>query len=189
LIKFFPIPVGDFPPVDWIFFYSQTAARFFFKQFSPKKVEDIRLASIGGATSEVITLICRLPDFNGNGDPAESAENFLQVAKGQRVLFPQANNSRQSIQNMLGDQITGINLVVYDNQPRTDFELPFFDCLVFTSPMNAQAYCSKKSLQDRQKIIAIGNTTARALYNLGAARVIIADMASEESLAKAVLKS
>ncbi len=187
LVQFYPVPVGDFPPVDWIFFYSAMGVRYFFKQFSPAKTEGIRLAAMGQGTAEALEKTCRPADFTGKGEPEATAEGFLQVASGQRVLFPRAKDSKHSIRQILDSQIIAEDLVVYDNRPRSDFDLPDFDILVFTSPLNVKAYFSKKKLMYFQKVVAIGSTTAAALTAQGVTVVSVPDEPSEASLVKKIL--
>ena len=189
LVDFSPVPIAQLPPADWLFFYSKTGVRYFFQQISPEKITGVKLAAIGPGTAEALENEARLPDFTGDGDPESTAAFFLQTAKGRRVLCPRARESRQSIQKLLEPYLTALDLVVYENSPRQDFDLPYFDVLVFTSPMNAQAYFSKKRWRENQKVVAIGKTTAKALAELGIERVSLAENPSEESLAAEVLKS
>ncbi len=189
LVDFSPVPISQLPPAAWLFFYSKTGVRYFFQQISPEKITGVKLAAIGPGTAAALEEAIRPPDFTGDGDPESTAALFLETARGQRVLFPRAKESRQSIQKILEPHLTALDLVVYENSPRRDFTLPDFDVLVFTSPLNAQAYFSKKRWEETQKVVAIGKTTAKALAKLGVERVIVAENPSEESLAAEVLKS
>jgi len=188
LVEFTAIPFDEIPDADWLFFYSKTGVHFFFQQISPPQVENFRLAAIGQGTAGYLEKIFRPAHFTGDGDPVSTATAFLQLAKGQKVLFVRAEDSRQSIRQLLGKNITPLDLVVYKNQPRQDFDLPHFDCLVFTSPLNAQAYFSKYPFKKNQKVVANGPTTAGALEALSIKNVVIANAPSDEALAKAVLR-
>ena len=134
------------------------------------------MAAFGNGTASFLLQKKLKPAFTGTGKPEEVATAFLKIANGQKVLFPRAKNSRQSIRKLLGKNIEAVDLIVYENILRTDFNLnicPFgdFDCLVFTSPMNAEAYFNKKQLIDNQKVIAIGVTTGDALKELGIMKI------------------
>jgi uroporphyrinogen-III synthase len=183
-------PFGDFPPTDWVFFYSKNAVRFFEKGISKELkseiIESIQIAVIGESTGKLAEKIFGKCDFIGDGNPEKTAESFLKIAKNQSVLFPRASNSRQSIQKILADKIEAFDLVVYKNKPRSDFELPHFDALVFTSPMNVKAYFSKKSLTENQSIISIGKTTAKSLKKLGLNQVILSPKPTEGALVETV---
>jgi len=187
LIELSPVEFGEFPPVDWLFFYSKNAVGFFLKLVSKNKIKGIKLAAMGAATAELLATQFKTADFIGDGIPESTASAFVKVASGQRVLFPHAKNSRQSIQKLLGGQIVAFDRVVYENNPRTTIDLPDVDCLVFTSPMNAEAYFFTKEWKDFQKVVAIGQTTAKTLKRLKIKAFTVAKTPSEEGLAEAVL--
>jgi uroporphyrinogen-III synthase len=109
---------------------------------------------------------------------------FGVVAQGQKVCFPRAAQSRESIQKTLAHTVTIVDLVVYTNTPRTDFDLPQVQILVFTSPLNAQAYFAKYTPSADQQVLAIGQSTAKALFDLGVKKLQIAPTPSEEVLAE-----
>ncbi len=190
LLDFQAVSFEKLPIANWIFFYSKKGVRFFFEQLQSMEaeLENVQFASIGEGTARVMQRFGIQPDFVGTGEPASTAQAFSRLAQGQHVIFPQAAQSRQSIQTHLQEQITAYNLIVYQNSMRTDFQLPEFDILVFTSPMNAQAYFAKKRWQAQQKVVAIGQTTARTLTQLGITEVQIAEQPDEQHLAEAVLE-
>lgn len=189
LISFSPVPFEVPETSDWLFFYSQHGVRFFYENLPGGVLPPAKIAAIGPATAEAVRGGGHAVHFVGDGDPETTAEAFLKMAAGQRVLFPQAVNSRRSIQKILGKKITGLDLVVYQNLPKENLDLPDFDVLVFTSPLNAQAYFSAKKRKSGQRVIAIGKTTAGALWKMGVHEVEVADEASEAGLAAAVLAS
>ncbi len=186
LVSLRAVPFGNPPPADWAFFYSQNAARFFVENVSSETLSKLKLAALGPGTAAVLTALGHPPQFVGDGDPDRTAWYFMGAAKGQTVLFPRASDSRKSVQSCLGEQYTVLDLVVYENTPRTDFELPKFDVLTFTSPLNVQAFFAKKTWQG-EHVVAIGNTTAKALADLGIMGVVVAKTPSEEALAAAVM--
>lgn len=193
LLTLAPLPfVEPLPAADWVFFYSQNAARFFFENarfddFSTA-VESKKWAAIGPATGSVLTkFIGRKPDFTGTGDPAATAELFRKLAAGQSVVFPCARRSRHSIREILGDSVRAIPLEIYENAPLADPPRLDDDVLALTSPMNAEAYFSKFGLQTGQKAVAIGQTTAAALKKMGVPDVQISEKTTERGLAEAVL--
>jgi uroporphyrinogen-III synthase len=179
--------VNHLPDADWLFFYSPHGVKFLLQQISLENISRFKVAAMGSGTASTLQSYHVRVDFTGDGTPESTAKDFLLTAKGQRVLFCRAKESRQSIRRLLGSQITAIDLIVYENQPRSDFVLPDCDILVFTSPLNVQAYFTKKSWNDSKIIIAIGNTTAKALSLLGAGNVQIARRPSPEHLAEAVI--
>lgn len=190
LVSFEPIPFDSLPPTDWIFFYSKQAVHFFFENIRQHRLTfTAKLAVFGKGTAKALEEEGHLPDFTGIGKPEENATYFCMGAKGQKVLFPRALNSRTSIQLLLQDHIEAIDLMVYENKMLTQFEVPECEWLVFTSPLNAQAYFQKYSQQTGQKIIAIGKTTAEALKQLNINSVLLAEEPSELAMAQIIRKA
>ncbi|MCB0558407.1 MAG: uroporphyrinogen-III synthase [Lewinellaceae bacterium] len=186
LIEFTPVAFSAVPFCEWVFFYSPRAVRFFFKGLGAQLRPDIQWAALGRGTAAALYNQGITPDFIGAGAPEGVAEAFAREAAGLRVLFPQARHSRQTVEKALKGQIHAIPLAVYDNRPRREFDIPFCEVLVFTSPMNAEAYFEKYSLQTGQVALAIGATTAAALHQMGITKVRVAPEPSEAALAAAV---
>lgn len=185
LLAFKPVPFAAWPPTDWVFFYSKTAANFFLANVGQSALAGLKLAALGPGTAKFLSGNGHTPHFVGDGDPPRTAANFLKLAGGCQVLFPRARESRQSVQRLLGDRIIALDLVVYENSPRVAFSLPKCQVLVFTSPMNAQVFFAKYKWKG-EKVVAMGNTTAAALRSLGVGTVFTAEKPSEEALAKLV---
>ncbi len=185
LLSFELIPFDEKPYTDWLFFYSQHGVHFFFQQY--QKLENIipfpyRCAAMGPATAAVIeSYIDEEPYFTGTGHPQKTAAYFYEIAAGDPVTFVQAKQSKQSVQRILDGQIRVTNLIVYDNVIKSEISLPHFDILVFTSPLNVQAYFSKYDLKQGQRVIAIGGTTQTQLKKLGV-KCIVSLEPSEKGL-------
>lgn len=187
-ITFTPIPFNVPPPVaDWIFFYSKNGIRYFFEQIEPD--EQRHYATMGQPSSDFLSSEYGIQaEFVGRGEPSSMATDFIQKAKHKRVLFPCAKNSRHTIQRLLDQDIEAINLTVYDNSIKTNIPAREERVLVFTSPLNAEAYFEQHILKKYQSLIAIGHTTAHALEQLGYHKYRIASEPSEVALAEAVLE-
>lgn len=192
LLQFAPIQFGAIPEVDWIFFYSKNGVKFFLEplinhpSFHKNKV---KWAAMGKGTAQALTAYQIQANFIGNGHPKTTAQAFEAVASGQKILFPRAKNSKKSIQNLLRSQAKISDLIVYKNDIKITFSIPYCDILVFTSPLNAMAYFQKYPLNPKQKIIAIGKTTQKALQKLGIANSITAAKPSEQALATTVAQA
>ena len=189
LVRLRALPFLEVPPADWIFFSSQHAVAFFFQTLTQGHFEfpDVKWAALGKATAVALIKHTEMIQFTGTGDPVDSAELFLPLCEGQTVLFPGARHSRQSFRRLIEAVAQIIHLDVYDNAPIGNPPEIGAEVLVFTSPMNAQAYFSKYHLQSGQKTIAIGQTTAAALQELGISDVRIAAEPTEKALAEAVI--
>ncbi|GAB5552496.1 MAG: uroporphyrinogen-III synthase [Saprospiraceae bacterium] len=187
LLEFTPVQFHQLPTADWLFFYSPNGVRFFFRQMmSLQKKVNTPIATIGLGTLNALKEFGKSADFAGNGHPKQVAEAFASLAQGQKVVFIRAQQSRKSIQNLIADQITVLDLVVYANAIQTNISLPEADYLVFTSPMNVQAYTQNNNLTSASAIIAIGKTTASALYQAGVQKVFVANQPNEAALIEAL---
>ena len=167
LLKFEEVSFGKLPEaIDWIFFYSPRAVFFFWKN-DPLVAAGSRLAAIGPGTAASLTDLGKEVDFIGTGDPATTAEKFEAVATGKRVLFPRAQQSRRSIERILGDKIDALDVVVYNNEQAPVAFPNGFKILILTSPLNVEAFFSENQLLVNSRIIALGPSTAAALSDLG----------------------
>lgn len=185
LVEFEAVPFGRIPIADWVFFYSKNAVKFFFQNIDSERLAlpSVSWAAMGDGTAMALEKkLGREPDFVGDGDPIGTASQFLAKARGQKVLFPKARNSRESIARLLGSSLVGIDLVVYDNRPVEKIHLLEDDVLVFTSPMNAETYFSKHKQRPSQRLVAIGRTTADALENLDLKNITVASEPTEAGL-------
>lgn len=193
LIDFSPVPFDTIPQTDWLFFYSKRGVQFFFEQLKDQLDTTIRIATIGPATAKRVEQYHYKVDFIGNGVPEATARDFIGIynvenTRNQVVVFPQAKNSRRSIQKLLKREIRAIDLIVYDNRISEPVQIPYTDILVFTSPMNVLAYLKSNQIHESQKIVAIGLTTALFLKQKGLKAVHIANTPSEKSMAEKVLE-
>lgn len=191
LVDFSGLTFDRIPSSDWIFFYSRQAVQFFFKGLSQNLIitPPVKIGAMGPGTAEALNAFNCQVDFTGTGDPVVTANDFLAVAAGQIVLFPQAEQSRQSLSKLIGAEIKAIEFPVYKNMPRTDFDLPEVSYYALTSPLNAQVFLQLAKSTENHRVVVIGKTTAAALWNGGySSPVLIAEKSTEAALATAILQ-
>jgi len=190
LIHLEPMLFAQPPLADWLFFASANAVSFFFNRQRAMHwpIPAPKIAALGPATAEAIKKIGVQSDFCGTGDPEETAMAFAAEAAGQKVLFPAASHSRQSVQRLLAGLVDGLHWSVYDNRPIHAPPRSTADVLVFTSPMNAINYLEHHTVLPGQKVVAIGNTTAETLRGKGIVSVNVAGSPDEIAMAEAVLR-
>lgn len=182
LINIAKIPFSFTPQTQWIFFSSKNSIKYFFDQ-NPSLPQNVKYGVIGSSSAMELKKHGREADFAGQGvDLVKIARQFREVLGNDSVLFPQAMDSLQTIQKQLAFTNTIYNLYTYKTILRTDFELPYTDVVVFTSPSNVKAYFSKYTLDSRQTIIAMGASTKYALAERGHRDVLIPNEFSEEGL-------
>ena len=191
LVAFHGQPFSFFPTTEWIFFYSAKAATYFLEGLQQSELawpNDSKIATIGKGTARWLRQKGIEVHFVGTGNPGETCQQFLQEAEGKKVLFPQALHSKKSIEKLAGNSIQAEALVVYLNIAKEEFDLLPADVLTFTSPMNAQAYFGRYTRTEKQKLVAIGQTTRLALEHMGQKVNEQAVEPSEDSLVEAVLR-
>lgn len=190
LVEFEPVDFSVPPVADWVFCYSSRAVDFFLAGLRRLKLSPDRYANyaaMGSGTAKRLKDKGIVPAFLGSGEPTVTAEAFLERARGGKVLFPHAEQSRRSIQRLLENKLDMLDVIVYRNRKLKDPDLPKTTYAVLTSPLNAQAYFSGRQEWQEQRIIAIGATTAGALKKMGLSNFRTAERPSEEALAQAVL--
>lgn len=190
LIRLEPMLFAQPPAADWMFFASANAVAFFFNRQRamhwPMPAPNI--AALGPSTAAAVEKIGLQTDFSGSGDPEDTASAFAALAAGQKVLFPAASHSRQSVQRLLAGLVDGLHWAVYDNRPIISPPRSTAEVLVFTSPMNALNYLEHHAILPEQNVVAIGNTTAETLREKGISSVTVAGSPDEKSMAEAVLR-
>ncbi len=192
LIDFQAVYFDTIPTSNWIFFYSQQGVKFFFEGLTKIVTQNpffyVRLAAIGAGTAKALEKYGYTAHFIGSGNPDTTASQFLSVAQNSTVLFICASNSKHSIEKKVSNKIKCFNLITYINLPKTDCRMLSQHFLVFTSPLNVEAYFNKHQIQPHQKIVAIGETTAAALRGMGLHEVSVGASPTERCLAEKVIE-
>lgn len=165
LIEFKQIRIKELPKTDWIFFSSKHAVRYFFNQ-NPV-LENVKFGCIGTSTSAELRAFNRRADFIGQStDIKLVGKQFSSKVGNARVLFPIARGSMQSIQWQMVKRDNVINLEVYATLKHGVEISQENEILIFTSPSNVEAYFEKNTIHPHQKVIAMGESTGKALEKL-----------------------
>jgi len=159
-------------PYDVVFFASPRAFDFFVKQFEIKKTA--RVACIGSSTAKHIQAQGFDVHFTGQDStkPKTVAKVFSSWLGDRHVLYPISNISNRSISRVLNpNQVQ--EFVIYNTilEPHT-FKEPF-DCLIFSSPSNAEAFLEKNSVKETQIVAAFGTTTQEFLVKNGFSSAVL----------------
>jgi uroporphyrinogen-III synthase len=127
-----------------------------------------------------------VPDFTGSdGNTRDTAQEFLSLAKGLRVLFPISADSLRSVQKEIEHEAQVADLMVYETAQNPDFMPVQADIYAFTSPSCVKAFIEKSGIPGGIAV-AIGRTTAQALEEAGVERIVQSPYTTEESLADRV---
>ncbi|MEM9547219.1 MAG: uroporphyrinogen-III synthase [Bacteroidota bacterium] len=171
------------PQADWIFFYSRNGVRYFFQDNNYELYPFLWACMNEGTADELSHYVTNI-SFVGNGTPNEVAQSFkIEINTNQVVCFIRAKNSMDSILKQLGES-HHFSIPVYTNDPIDGAPDQSFDILIFTSPLNVDAWF-KSNPYKNEKVISIGNTTADHIKeSIGITNVIVAEHPSEEAIAK-----
>lgn len=184
LIEFSELPF-DAPQADWIFFYSRQGVKHFFNGGNYELFPYLWACMSNGTADELAQHVTDI-SFVGNGLPEEVAAAYSKIVGSNEITcFVRAKNSKDSIHRLLRRE-SDFSIPVYDNRISAHCPEGTFDILVFTSPMNVDAWFQAREYQG-EKIIAIGNTTASHLAIYTAEKIIVAPQPSEEGITKALL--
>ncbi|MBL4656348.1 MAG: hydroxymethylbilane synthase [Bacteroidia bacterium] len=171
---------------DWIFFSSKNGVNIFFDKF-PKAANKIQIGVIGEGTKSVLNELNIIPDFVGHSsDTIEVGKSFSVLSNGDTVLFPKSRNGLDNVKDQLTPETKALDFPIYETTLRSDFEIPESEILVFTSPSNVEAYLTKYQIDDNKKVLAIGNTTEKALKENGIKNIITARLPNDLGLLEAV---
>ncbi len=189
LIQITQIRFSYTPQTKWIFFTSKNAIDYFFAQ-NPDLPMAVKFGVISDASAKHLLKYDITADFIGKGiDLGNIAKEFREILQNDSVLFPQAIDSYQTIQKQLAFTNTCYNLYVYKTNIKTDFDIPYSDILIFTSPSNVTSYYNKYEPDPRQIVIAMGTTTKYKLNGYKVSNVLIPNSFDEEGLVDVLVKN
>ncbi|MEO1435103.1 MAG: uroporphyrinogen-III synthase [Bacteroidota bacterium] len=190
-LDFKPLAFEFDDPGDWLFFYSPRGVQYFFEQEAPASLAS-KLAVMGNGTLNALLHMGLQADFIGKGQPSDIVKRFMGVLEnGEKIDFIQAKHSQNSIALLLPEGIEKNNRIVYHNFKKPDLPKPQSTILVFTSPLNFEAYWeqAQQSPSDacQKKYLAIGPTTQAAMRIQLEMPVSFPKYPSEQDLAQLVL--
>lgn len=168
------------PDADILFFYSKKGVEYFHELYGKESFSRYQLASLGNAGHQAIKTLGYQTSFAGNGEIPVSKKAFNAFARGKRVLFARAKNSKASFEND-NIQYEAIPLVVYNNEPKDKVVLPHVAINLFTSPLNVIAYLNNGGNKDTPAV-AIGPTTFDTLKENFFKSVHQSETSSEKSI-------
>ena len=189
-VEIFSASFNEFPQTEWIFFYSRNGVKHFIDQLpDPKELNNSKIAAIGQGTSEELRKRGLNADYIGAAQPREVAFDFLNQHKPKSVLFPRALHSRNSIRELIEKECDCYDIVVYSNTSRPK-KIEFQpEILVFTSPMNVEAYMKDNRISGLQHVISIGPSTSEKLKELGIEKIEELKTPDEEAIYTTIMKN
>ena len=187
LIELVPIKQPPPPPMDWVFFYSKNALKFFIELFGVEKLGAYKIGLLGPSALPLLKNIELQAHYVGNGAPQSSVKAFTHILGESKVLIPTATHSmrRLPLELKKPDQYTEIDL--YQNQIKSKVLIPEADVYLFTSPLNVESYLFNGG-KITQPAIAIGPSTLKALEENNFNQSILCEKPSKDQLIMAGIK-
>lgn len=136
----------------------------FFKQpWAKPFIATKKIAVLSGGTHNSLQRFGFTADFEGNSGVSTTkiAEQFFGSTQVNHALFVIGNQSLKKVQLQANCPTT--ELIVYKNKPLKKAINHKFDCYIFSSPSNVQAFFSANKLPEKAKLIAFGSSTKTEL--------------------------
>ncbi|MBI3134902.1 MAG: uroporphyrinogen-III synthase [Bacteroidetes bacterium] len=175
------------PETDWVFFSSPQGVRLYFEHY-PLKAK--KLGALSEGTAQALSEYGHTADFTGNSAASTKETGlafFKQIRADQTVLFPLSDISKKNISSQKTTQKV-VELITYKTELRTE-KLSYTPTLVlFTSPSNADGFLIQNTMSPQTKILAIGETTAGHLHELGFTQITVSESTNERDLIKAITR-
>jgi hydroxymethylbilane synthase len=180
------VEIEKVPATDWIFFASSNAVEHFFSQH-PELKPKVKFGVIGKSTELALKKFERNAAFVGSvNDTKVVGKKFAKTVGEETVLFPQAKGGLRTIQQQFSDGSKLTDLVVYETVKKENADMPSAEVVVFTSPSNVESFFIKGKIAEKQKVIAIGESTQKKLKTFGVENCILPASFDEVGLAEAV---
>lgn len=163
------------------FFGSKNAFDFYLNLARPDPA--IKLACVGLATKKHIEDLGFTVSFHGEeaGNPEEVARQLLAFSAGARIAFFQSSLSKRSISDRIPTKQKE-EFTIYETILHSEKMDDYFDCYVFTSPSNVEAFFENNTLPFGSKTIAWGKVTETALKKQGISADFVLKKATQAEL-------
>lgn len=193
---------------DWIIFTSVNAVKYFFDRFKfyeldIRTLHHCKIAAVGSATAEALESLNlwveKLPsEFNAQ---KLAAEFKISEIKGQKILFPRAEQGRKDLIHLLEKKGAKVDCVsAYKTIPpphkkeilETISKLPRIDCLTFASSSSVENFFKIIPRNLRLKIIktpcvCMGPITQKSAQKQGFKKLFTASESRMDSLLEKIL--
>ena len=161
-LTFKQVNISETTTSDVLFFSSKRAVDYFLQQ--TKISENTTVACIGESTKQHLNAKGIEVNFVGNnpGEPEFVSKELAKWLGGKSCTIVLAKESKKSILKHLNPSTSNI-CVVYETYIHSKKINQTFDCIVFTSPSNAEGFLKENTISETTKVIAWGETTKRFL--------------------------
>lgn len=186
-LSFEPVAIQQEITSEVLFFTSKRAVTYFFKQV-PLPANTL-IACVGNATAESLHNLRIKVDFSAvnSGNPREVANELTSWLGKKSITFVTAKRSANSILDLLpASQVEQV--CVYETIINAISISTIFDTYVFTSPSNLEGFLKLNTIPETARLIAWGETTAKAMREKGLEPTCILKTSSEQELVSCLLE-
>jgi uroporphyrinogen-III synthase len=173
------------PKSDWIFFSSPQSVNLYFAHY---KLAAKKVAALSNGTAAELSNNNVKADFIGSDSKTTKEignDFFKQTKSAETVLFPLSDISKRNISSQVKTENV-IELITYKTALVSDKLNDLPGVILFTSPSNVDGFLLSNKPELKTQILAIGETTAARLRELGMKDILVSDSTNEKELVKAL---
>jgi uroporphyrinogen-III synthase len=161
-LTFKQVNISETTTSDVLFFSSKRAVDYFLQQ--TKISENTTVACIGESTKIHLQSKGIPVHFVGKnaGQPEVISQELAAWLGDRTITVVLAKESKKSILTQLNSSKISC-YIVYETIINSKIIEQQFDCIVFTSPSNAEGFLKENTISETTKVIAWGETTKRCL--------------------------
>ncbi|MBK6526132.1 MAG: uroporphyrinogen-III synthase [Crocinitomicaceae bacterium] len=171
------------PETDWIFFSSPQSVNLYFAHY---KLAANKVAALSNGTAAELSIRGIEVDFIGSDSkPTKEIGHdfFNQIKSTETVLFPLSDISKKNISSQVKtENVT--ELITYKTALVSDKLSDIPGIILFTSPSNVDGFLLSNRPELKTQILAIGETTAVRLRQLGMKDILVSESTNEKELVK-----
>jgi len=198
--------ISNLEDYDWIIFTSVHGVEFFLQRINALQtnvsvLDNVKIATIGSATSAALERAGRKPDYTPDEFLSEQIAAGLGNLRGKRILLPRANIASKRLPILLRergatvDEVTAYRTVYpreLNAEELTKTVNAGIDIVTFTSPSTvnnfAQALGDKRGkVLSNLKVACIGPVTSEAARKAGISPKIVAKQHTIDALVEAIV--
>ena len=159
-LTFKQVNISETPTSDVLFFSSKRAVDYFLQQTKISK--NTTVACIGESTKIHLQTKGIPVHFAGQnaGQPEVISQELATWLGDRTITVVLAKESKKSILTQL-DSSKSSWCIVYETIINSKIIEQQFDCVVFTSPSNAEGFLKENTISETTKVIAWGETTKK----------------------------
>lgn len=171
------------PKTDWIFFSSPQSVNLYFAHY---RLAAKKVAALSNGTAAELSRNYTQTDFIGSDSKTTKEigrDFFNQINSTETVLFPLSDISKKNISSQTRTENI-IELTTYRTSLVNEKLNNIPGIILFTSPSNVDGFLLSNKPELTTQILAIGETTAARLREIGIKDILVSESTNEKDLVK-----